>query len=221
MKSKIRSQIRVIGIGKRDPSLVIASRSLNDCCGEDSCGFEILEAGAVEVPIAVELAVTEGPRAVVNTVTIEGIDAASEPGLRSALGLQAGQPFSASQLSADAQAIELRLANLGYSTSNVGTSSGLSADGAKADVVFTVRQGPRVLVDHVLIVGNERTRTATIEPGIGATSSTGPPPCAWAAWRAARSTSGAGASQKARLVSGSSTASFISRTCSSRPPMSA
>ena len=40
---------------------------------------------------------------------------------------------------------------------------GLSEDGRQADVVFVVREGPRVFVDHVLIVGNERTKTATVE----------------------------------------------------------
>ena len=38
-----------------------------------------------------------------------------------------------------------------------------SADGTHVRVAFSVREGPPVFVDHVLIVGNVRTRTDTVQ----------------------------------------------------------
>ena len=77
---------------------------------------------------------------------------------RDGLGLQPGSRFSSTQLALDRDAIELQYANRGYQSATVDTNPELSADGTSAEVVFTVHEGPRILVDHVLIVGNERTQ---------------------------------------------------------------
>lgn len=118
--------------------------------------------GAVDVPVAIRLAITEGPRAIVGSVRVEGGPEPTDVDLRQAVGLQPGQPFSQAQLAVDRDGIQLRLANLGYQSATVVTSPGLSADGTQAEVLFTIRAGPRIFVDHVLIAGNDRTRTATI-----------------------------------------------------------
>ena len=49
------------------------------------------------------------------------------------------------------------------------SNPGLSADGTRADVVFTVAKGPQVFVDHVLIVGN--AAHADAEPSSASCSS--------------------------------------------------
>ena len=120
-------------------------------------------AGAVDVPVAIRIAITENPRTIVERVSIEGNATVSETDLRSGLTLQAGRPFSANALAADRDTLQLRLANLGFQSATVVPNPGISADGRSADVLFTVREGQRISVDHVLIVGNQRTRTATIE----------------------------------------------------------
>jgi len=120
-------------------------------------------AAAVEVPVAIRLAITENVRTVVRTVRVEGLHAIPEAEVLSKLGLQPGTPFFVNQMAIDRDAVQLRLANLGYQSATVATTPGLSADGTSADVVFGVREGPQIFVEHVLIVGNERTRTETIE----------------------------------------------------------
>jgi len=62
----------------------------------------------------------------------------------------------------DRESIESKYADLGYQTAAVTANPDLSADGAKADVRYTVREGPRLIVDRVLIVGNVKTRRETI-----------------------------------------------------------
>jgi outer membrane protein insertion porin family len=119
--------------------------------------------GAVEIPVAIRIGITENVRTIVTSVRIDGSLSVSESDLRPGLTLQVGQPFSVNALAVDRDTMQLRLANLGYQAATVVTNPGTGADGRSADVVFTVREGQRIAVDHVLIVGNQRTRTATIE----------------------------------------------------------
>ena len=115
-------------------------------------------AGAVDVPVAIRIAIVENVRTLVETVRIEGSRALPESDLREGLGLQPGQPFSTAQLAIDRDGIQLRLANMGYQSAAVSTNPGSSADGSRADVVFTVREGSRIFVDHVLIVKAHQNR---------------------------------------------------------------
>jgi outer membrane protein assembly complex protein YaeT len=120
-------------------------------------------AGAIDVPVAIRVVVTENVRTLVGAVRVEGVSAVPEAELAALLGLRPGAPFFAGQMAADRDAIQLRLANLGYQSATVVTVPRVSPDGARADVVFNVREGPQVLVDHVIIAGNERIKTATIQ----------------------------------------------------------
>ena len=121
------------------------------------------DAAALEVPVAIRIDITENVRTDVSSVRVEGNLTVPEDKLRSVVGLQAGHPFFLAQMALDHDAIQQQYANLGFQSATVETNPGLSADHARADVVFTVHEGPRVLVDHVLIVGNVRTKTETIE----------------------------------------------------------
>jgi outer membrane protein assembly factor BamA len=83
--------------------------------------------------------------------------------LKEVLGLQADRPYVDTQLALDRDAIQLRYLNLGYQNVAVDANPNFSADRTRAEPIFTIREGPRVFVDHVLIVGNVRTGTETIE----------------------------------------------------------
>ena len=111
----------------------------------------------------VRIVITEQAQTIVGNVRIEGNQAVPEATLRDRLGLQPGQPFYLTQMAIDRDALQLQYANLGYPSATIVSNPGLSPDTTRADVVFTVREGPRIFVDHVLIAGNTRTRTETIE----------------------------------------------------------
>ena len=119
--------------------------------------------GEAQIPVAVAIAITENVRTIVRSVRVEGNPSVPEAAILEELGLQPGQALFPTQVAADRDAIQLRYANLGYESASVESSPGLSADGTAADVVFFVSEGPRLFVDHVLIVGNTRTRADTIE----------------------------------------------------------
>ena len=120
-------------------------------------------ADGTQIPVAVSILITEGVRTVVGTVRIEGNASVPEAALRQILSLQPGTPYFDAQLRRDIDAMQLHYANLGYRSATVQAQPGFTADRAQANLVFTVREGPRIFVDHVLIAGNVRTSAQTIE----------------------------------------------------------
>jgi outer membrane protein assembly complex protein YaeT len=117
---------------------------------------------AATVPVVVRLVIAEGVRTVVSSIHVQGNVAVPEAALLEGLGLRPGEPFFATQMAVDRDQIQSRYANLGYQTVSVGANPGLSQDGTRADVAFTVREGLQVRVEHVLIVGNVRTKPEVI-----------------------------------------------------------
>jgi outer membrane protein assembly complex protein YaeT len=118
---------------------------------------------ASQVLLALEIQVAEGVQTLVEAVTIVGSASVPEWLLRDGLGLQPGIPLYLTQLAVDRDAIQLQYANRGFSSATVESDPGISADGSRANVVFTVHEGPRIMVDHILIAGNTRTKNETIE----------------------------------------------------------
>jgi outer membrane protein assembly complex protein YaeT len=116
-----------------------------------------------QVPVAVRLVITEGVRTTVEAVTFAGQRALSDVALRALVRSVPGAPFVPSLLAVDRDAIQLAYQNLGYQNGTVEARPQFSPDGTRVTLAFEVREGPQVFVDHVLIVGNVRTRTGTIE----------------------------------------------------------
>jgi outer membrane protein insertion porin family len=130
---------------------------------ETTAGVETAADGAAAIPVVVGFTIDENVRTVVNSVSVVGNASIPEEELLGSLGLRAGEPFFVTQLALDRDAMQLAYANRGYQSATVESTPRIAADGQSADVLFTVREGPRLFVEHVLIVGNERTRNQTIE----------------------------------------------------------
>jgi outer membrane protein assembly complex protein YaeT len=118
---------------------------------------------AAQVPVAVRLEVFEGARTVVDAVHFEGNSGISEVDLRAKVSLQPGTPYVIGQVTADRDAILIAYTNLGYENASVTVTPAFADDNARVSLTFVVREGPQVFVDHVLIVGNVRTSTDTVE----------------------------------------------------------
>ena len=116
-----------------------------------------------QVPVAVRIVVTEGVRIIVDGISFTGNDAISEAVLRAKVRQQAGSPYVPGQLDVDRKAIELVYQDLGYQSAVVEANTTFTEGSTRVAVVFAVREGPQVRVDRVLIVGNVRTSTDTIE----------------------------------------------------------
>jgi outer membrane protein assembly factor BamA len=118
---------------------------------------------AAPVPVTVSLAVIEGVRTVVERVSFTGNAAIDDAALRGRVGLQVDGPYVPAQQAVDRDGLQLAYLDLGYENASVEAAPVFSADGTRVSVTFTIREGPQIFVDHVLIVGNARTSPETIE----------------------------------------------------------
>jgi outer membrane protein insertion porin family len=122
-------------------------------------------------PVTVRLLITEGTQTTVGDVTISGAAAFTESRLLSLVRLTPGRPYYRPQLDADRDAIERAYRAEGFQSVRVDSRTSVRDDGARLDVEWTIVEGPRVVVDRVLVSGNVRTsadlirREAVLKPG--------------------------------------------------------
>jgi outer membrane protein assembly complex protein YaeT len=125
--------------------------------------------GVVPVSLAVEI--VEGPRTMIGVVGFEGSTAFSAAQLGALVDVVPGIPYYGRRLAADADAVLAHYLNEGYETTQVEVVPRFDETGATADITFVVREGPQILVDHVLVVGNRQIassairRELTLRPG--------------------------------------------------------
>jgi outer membrane protein insertion porin family len=112
--------------------------------------------------IEMAVVVVEGPRAVVRSVTFEGQSVFTEQELRAFAAASPGRAYSQPDVVNGRDRIDLEYRNRGYESVVVAASTALADDDTQADVRYAITEGPQFIVDHIIIIGNERTSTATI-----------------------------------------------------------
>jgi len=122
-----------------------------------------LPATGAQVPVAITISIREGVKTVVQSVKVVGNSAMTEAMLLDGLRLQKGRPFVVASLAADSDAILVKYLNAGYENATVDPRPELNRERTEANIVYAVREGPQILVDHVLIVGPERTDPKIVE----------------------------------------------------------
>ncbi len=113
--------------------------------------------------VQVRVNIAEGARTVVGSVAFKGNIVTSEGELRARMTTTPGRPYSEVELTSDRDRIELEYRNRGYEGVVVEANAAFVDGDTIADVIITISEGPQILVDHVIIIGNQRTRTETIE----------------------------------------------------------
>ena len=115
------------------------------------------------VPVDIAFSIREGVKTQVGSVKVSGNASIPEATLVEGLRLQPGRPFVIASLAADRDAILVRYLNAGYESATVEARPEVNRERTQANVVYAVREGPRVLVDHILIVGPEHTDASIVE----------------------------------------------------------
>jgi outer membrane protein assembly complex protein YaeT len=113
--------------------------------------------------VLVRVNITEGVRTVVSSVGFTGNTALTEAQLRAVMTSAPGRPYSEVELTQDRDRIDLEYRNRGYESVVVDPNASLAENGTRAEIRMSISEGPQILVDHVIIVGNQRTNTETIE----------------------------------------------------------
>ncbi|HXH05143.1 MAG TPA: POTRA domain-containing protein [Vicinamibacterales bacterium] len=112
--------------------------------------------------VFVRVRIAEGPRARVGAVRFEGRTAIDEGQLRAILRLRPGAPYYEPAAAADREAVLLEYLNRGYRAAAVTLEPHADESRGTVDLIYAIREGPRFVVDRVVIVGNARTSAETI-----------------------------------------------------------
>ncbi|MBI4887984.1 MAG: BamA/TamA family outer membrane protein [Acidobacteria bacterium] len=113
--------------------------------------------------VAVRLTVAEGPRTLVGAVAFEGHTVLTNAQLHALMTTAAGRPYSEVDVAAARDRIDVEYRNRGYESVVVEPDVTLADNDTRADIRFAIAEGPQVIVDHVIIIGNTRTSIGTIE----------------------------------------------------------
>jgi outer membrane protein assembly factor BamA len=116
--------------------------------------------------IQVTFHITEGPRDVVNGLSIEGADTFPESQFApNGLKVAAGQPYSQANVEADRGSIVANYLKAGYLTSSFReTATAVSKDDPHhINVVYHIYEGPRVFTGDVLTLGRVHTQQRLID----------------------------------------------------------
>ncbi len=127
--------------------------------------------GASFRPVEVRFEIQEGPQTLVTEVTVAGAQAIAPQQLAAQMALAAGRPFYRPQLAADRDALQRAYRNLGYQGASVISQLAFADEQRRVAITWTITEGPQILVDRVLIKGNDRAgvdlirRELTFRPG--------------------------------------------------------
>ncbi|MGH9254179.1 MAG: POTRA domain-containing protein [Vicinamibacterales bacterium] len=119
--------------------------------------------GAADHRVALRFNVAEGPAALVSSVAFEGHTVLTDAQLQALMTTGPGRPYSEIDVVTARDRIDLEYRNRGYESVVVEPDVSLAENGTRADIRFAIVEGPQVIVDHVIIVGNERTSVETIQ----------------------------------------------------------
>jgi outer membrane protein insertion porin family len=113
--------------------------------------------------VNITIAIVEGPRTEIRSVTFQGNMALSEAELRKRISTAPGRVYSVGDVVADRDSIVQAYHDRGFESVVVTPQPMFAENDTRADVRFTIVEGPQIIVDHVIISGNRRISTETIE----------------------------------------------------------
>ena len=108
------------------------------------------------------VAIIEGPRTMVGTVVFEGPCRVQRDRAGAVVVSATGEPYYAPRAVDDGDAVLTLYQNEGYETVEVEVFRQFDESGTTADLTFVVQEGPQVLVEHVLVVGNRQISDAAV-----------------------------------------------------------
>jgi outer membrane protein assembly complex protein YaeT len=112
--------------------------------------------------VATRIVIREGVQTRVGAVSFEGNAALTDDELRALAKVAPGAVFFAPAVAADRDTIHLEYLNRGYAAAAIAVEPVFAADKSRTDLAYRIAEGPRIIVDHVIVVGNTKTSEETI-----------------------------------------------------------
>ena len=137
-------------------------------------GFRDVKVSAAVTPqpssaalLDVRFTIVEGERLLVRDIVFAGNQELPATLLRPAVQSLPGGPFYQPQVNADRDAVLRLYVERGYQLASVEVTADRQPQAGGVDLRFDVHEGPRSVIDRVLVVGNERTSALAIERETG------------------------------------------------------
>ena len=121
------------------------------------------QGGEQKAGVNLRLRVEEGPHMGVGDVRLTGNRLVPEGELRERLQLRPGVAYYEPLVATDRDALQNAYLDRGFDRARVEPSTTFENGSGRAIVTHTIVEGPQIVVDRILIVGNRRTSTETIE----------------------------------------------------------
>lgn len=118
------------------------------------------DGGPVRVVCAVD--VVEGAQAIVRSVAVEGNASRTGEELRAVLTTAPGAAYDARQAAADRDRLLALYLDAGHERAVVTVAPRFDDGLAAVDLAYRIDEGPQIVVEHVLIAGNEQIESAAI-----------------------------------------------------------
>ena len=112
--------------------------------------------------VEVDLVIEEGLRATVRSLAFKGNMVFPEAQLQGAINVAPGAPYRATDVADGRDLIAIRYRNRGYIKVVVSADTTFADNGTQADVTYTITEGPEMIIEHIIVTGNEKTDESTI-----------------------------------------------------------
>jgi outer membrane protein assembly complex protein YaeT len=112
--------------------------------------------------VEVSLAIDEGPRATVRSLTFKGNMVFTEAQLQGVIDVVQGAPYRVTDVVDGRDLIAIAYRNRGYMNVAVNPETTFADNGTQADVTYTITEGPQMIIEHIIVTGNEKTDESTI-----------------------------------------------------------
>ncbi len=113
--------------------------------------------------VSPRIVIAEDVRILIETVGFTGNDSIEASVLSARIRSVAGSVYYRPRVLADQDAVLLEYLDRGYREASVDVNLRAGEDRSRVDLVFAISEGPQVLVDHIIVVGNHRTDRELIE----------------------------------------------------------
>jgi outer membrane protein assembly complex protein YaeT len=135
-------------------------------------GFYAVAVGPAEIEnrdnrLWVTIPIEEGPQRRVVGLTFDGIENLDQEELAEGLALRPGGPFHPRLLDESLDAIRARYEEQGFAAVQLATEQEWNTEQTLVDIGIQILEGPKSVVDRVIIRGNQKTRTSVIQRAIG------------------------------------------------------
>jgi len=117
--------------------------------------------------LSLTVPIREGPRQLVDDLTLRGVEALDVAELRRGLSLTEGGPYHPRLVDSALNQIRAAYERRGYAAARVSASTEWEPSHTAAHVTVSVLEGSQTVVDHVIVRGNRRTQPEVIRRTIG------------------------------------------------------